>query len=69
MFFFIKEGEKIVDHIFLGKYTNIELDIEGLGSIFVKISSYDTRKYPIGETVVAMINPDDLFPFKKEGEN
>ena len=69
------EGENTIkgvvsDHIFLGKYTNIEVKPKDSNLVIKsKISSYDTAQHPIGQEVYITIEPEDIFIYPQEGKN
>lgn len=54
----------IVRHYYLGKFTNLEINIEGYTKpILAKISSFDSHQFPVNNSVTVGIDPDDLIPF------
>lgn len=67
------EGENTIrgtisDHIFLGKYSNIEVKVKNSNLVIKsKISSYDSNLHPVGQEVFITMEPEDVFIYAMEG--
>jgi len=57
----------ISDQIFLGKFSNLLIQIKGLPHpLIARISSYDSEIYRIGYEVTVEISPHSLNPYQRE---
>ncbi|NHJ02903.1 MAG: ABC transporter ATP-binding protein [Candidatus Heimdallarchaeota archaeon] len=58
---------EVIDRVFLGKFSNILVKIEGMNNpLIARISSYDVDKFKLNSLVQVKIEPHDLTPFLEE---